>query len=103
MKNIYLDYNSHTPCDISVIKAMQSVWSQPGNPHSDGHSFGWKKQTLVSDSLMIFADVYDCFEEDLIFTSGATEANNLAIYSGFPIAKKKQPTSRHDPNQSLRT
>ena len=91
MKNIYLDYNSHTPCDISVIKAMQSVWSQPGNPHSEGHSFGWNKQTLVSDSLMIFADIYDCFEEELLFTSGATEANNLAIYSGIPIAKKNNP------------
>lgn len=91
MKNIYLDYNSHTPCDISVIKAMQSVWSQPGNPHSEGHSFGWKKQTLVSDSLMTFADIYDCFEEELLFTSGATEANNLAIYSGIPIAKKINP------------
>ena len=88
MKNIYLDYNSHTPCDISVIKAMQDIWSQPGNPHSDGHSFGWNKQTLVSDSLATFADIYDCFEEELLFTSGATEANNLAIYSGIPVAEK---------------
>lgn len=70
---------------------MQSVWSQPGNPHSEGHSFGWNKQTLVSDSLMIFADIYDCFGEELLFTSGATEANNLAIYSGIPIAKKNNP------------
>jgi len=87
MKNIYLDYNSHTPCDISVIKAMQDIWSQPGNPHSDGHSFGWNKQTLVSDSLTTFTDIYDCFKEELLFTSGATEANNLAIYSGISIAK----------------
>lgn len=88
MKNIYLDYNSHTPCDILVINAMYDVWSQPGNPHSDGHSFGWFKQTLVSNSLATLADIYDCFEEELLFTSGATEANNLAIYSGIPIAKK---------------
>lgn len=88
MKNIYLDYNSHTPCDILVINAMYDVWSQPGNPHSDGHSFGWSKQTLVSNSLATLADIYDCFEEELLFTSGATEANNLAIYSGIPIAKK---------------
>lgn len=88
MKNIYLDYNSHTPCDTLVINAMHDVWSQPGNPHSDGHSFGWAKQTLVSNSLATLADIYDCFEEELLFTSGATEANNLAIYSGIPIAKK---------------
>lgn len=87
MENIYLDYNSHTPCDISVTNAMNNIWSLPGNPHSDGHSFGWAKQTLVSDSLTTFADIYDCFEEELLFTSGATEANNLAIYSGISIAK----------------
>lgn len=91
MKNIYLDYNSHTPCDTLVITAMHDIWSQPGNPHSDGHSFGWDKQTLVGDSLTTFADIYDCFEEELLFTSGATEANNLAIYSGIPIAKKMKP------------
>lgn len=91
MKNIYLDYNSHTPCDTSVIKAMQDIWSQPGNPHSDGHFFGWNKQTLVSDSLTKLADIYDCFEEELLITSGATEANNLAIYSGIPIAEKTNP------------
>ena len=91
MKNIYLDYNSHTPCDISVIKAMQDIWSQPGNPHSDGHFFGWNKQTLVSDSLTILANIYDCFEEELLITSGATEANNLAIYSGIPTVKQISP------------
>lgn len=91
MKNIYLDYNSHTPCDTSVIIAMHDVWSQPGNPHSGSHSFGWAKQQQVNDSLATFADIYDCFEEELLFTSGATEANNLAIYSGMPIAKKINP------------
>jgi len=70
---------------------MHDIWSQPGNPHSDGHSFGWAKQTLVSNSLTILADIYDCFEEELLFTSGATEANNLAIHSGIPIANKINP------------
>lgn len=91
MNNIYLDYNSHTPCDESVINSMHDLWSQPGNPHSEGHSFGWSKQTLVSNSLSTLADIYDCFEEELLFTSGATEANNLAIYSGMPIAKRINP------------
>ena len=94
MKNIYLDYNSHTPCDILVIDAMNNVWSQPGNPHSAGHCFGWVKQNIVNDSLKAFANIYDCFEEDLLFTSGATEANNLAIYSGILIAKKMNPQAK---------
>lgn len=91
MNNIYLDYNSHTPCDTSVINSMHDLWSQPGNPHSGSHSFGWAKQTLISNSLTTLADIYDCFEDELLFTSGATEANNLAIYSGIPIAKKINP------------
>lgn len=94
MENIYLDYNSHTPCDTLVIDAMNNVWSQPGNPHSAGHYFGWVKQNIVNDSLKAFAEIYDCFEEDLLFTSGATEANNLAIYSGILIAKKMNPQAK---------
>lgn len=88
MKNIYLDYNSHTPCDISVVRKMNELWTQPGNPHSNGHSFGWKKDEIIKNALQTFADIYDCFEEDLLFTSGATEANNLAIFSGIPIAMR---------------
>ena len=90
-RNIYLDYNSHTPCDIKVIEAMNEVWGQPGNPHSTSHSFGWSKQLIINDSLKFFAKIYDCFEEELLFTSGATEANNLAIHSGIPLAKETKP------------
>lgn len=89
-KNIYLDYNSHTPCDIKVVEAMNKVWEQPGNPHSTSHSFGWTKQHLIDGSLKVLADIYDCFEEELLFTSGATEANNLAIHSGIMLAKSKK-------------
>ena len=91
MKNIYLDYNSHTPCDIKVIDSMNEIWSQPGNPHSVGHSFGWSKETLIRDALETFAELYDCFEDELLFTSGATEANNLAIHAGIKIAKSLKP------------
>ena len=72
MKNIYLDYNSHTPCDANVIEAMHVQWSQPGNPHSVGHSFGWSKNETINTALESFAEIYDCFEDELLFTSGAT-------------------------------
>lgn len=91
IKNIYLDYNSHTPCDIKVIEVMNEVWQEPGNPHSNSHSFGWSKEHLINNSLKVLADIYDCFEEELLFTSGATEANNLAIHSGIPLAKATKP------------
>lgn len=92
-KNIYLDYNSHTPCDNRVIDSMTEAWVTPGNPHSTGHYFGWSKQQLVDDALVALADIYDCFEAELLFTSGATEANNLAIHSGILLAKSITPNA----------
>lgn len=91
MKNIYLDYNSHTPCDSLVVKAMNELWTQPGNPHSVNHAFGWSKDQIIKDALQSFAEIYDCFEDELLFTSGATEANNLAITAGVNIAKNLKP------------
>lgn len=90
-ENIYLDYNSHTPCDKQVIKLMEKAWMSPGNPHSSSHYFGWMKQQQIDESLKLLADNYDCFEEEILFTSGATEANNLAIYSGIALAKTINP------------
>ena len=91
MKNIYLDYNSHTPCDSLVVEAMNELWTQPGNPHSVNHAFGWSKEQIIKDALQSFAEIYDCFEDELLFTSGATEANNLAITAGVKIAKNLKP------------
>ncbi len=91
MKNIYLDYNAHTPCDPSVIKEMNKIWDFSGNPHFAGHFYGLQKESYVTNSLEVFADAYGCFEDEIIFTSGATEANNLAIFSGIEIAKIKNP------------
>jgi len=92
-KNIYLDYNAHTPCDTNVVKAMSEIWQIPGNPHSENHYFGWSKQQLIEDALSKIADVYDCFKEDILFTSGATEANNLAIHSGITLSKSITPNA----------
>lgn len=92
-KNIYLDYNAHTPCDSQVIESMTESWQIPGNPHSASHYFGWSKQKLVDNALVALADIYDCFEEELLFTSGATEANNLAIHSGILLAKSITPNA----------
>ncbi|MGO2301875.1 cysteine desulfurase family protein [Psychrobacter sp. AOP7-D1-15] len=93
MKNIYLDYNSHTPCDTLVVEAMDELWTQPGNPHSVNHAFGWSKEQVIKDALESFSEIYDCFEDELIFTSGATEANNLAITAGIKIAKGLKPNA----------
>lgn len=87
---IYLDYNSSTPCDERVVKAMQPYWSQFGNPHSN-HFYGFHKHALINKYLGILSDIYNCLPEDILFTSGATEANNLAIFSGLKLAKRQNP------------
>lgn len=90
MQKIYLDYNALTPCDARVIEAMQSYWAQFGNPHSN-HFFGYSKHQIITESLECLSNIYECLPEDIIFTSGATEANNLAIFSGILCAKKDNP------------
>lgn len=90
MQAIYLDYNASSPCDKRVIDAMSEVWGDFGNPHSN-HIFGIKKQAIITDCLEMLSESYNCLPEDIVFTSGATEANNLAIFSGINLAKKKNP------------
>lgn len=90
MSIVYLDYNASTPCDRQVIEAMQPYWSQFGNPHSM-HHFGIKKQSVIDDCLEKLSTIYNCLPEDILFTSGATEANNLAIFSGIKLAKSQYP------------
>lgn len=90
MSTVYLDYNASTPCDDRVIKAMHPYWSQYGNPHSN-HYFGLKKHTIIDNCLETLSYTYNCLPEDILFTSGATEANNLAIFSGIKLAKEQNP------------
>lgn len=88
---IYLDYNASTPCDKRVIDAMNSCWSEYGNPHSS-HYFGLQKQSVIDECLDKISMIYNCLPEDILFTSGATEANNLAIFSGIKLAKLNNPS-----------
>lgn len=90
MRPIYLDYNASTPCDKRVIEAMNKVWDDFGNPHSN-HIFGLQKQAQIEDCKERLSRIYNCLPEDMIFTSGATEANNLAIFSGIKLALKEDP------------
>lgn len=80
MNHIYLDHQATTPVSATVIEAMSRyLVDVPGNPHSSDHAAGW----LASDSLErareVVAGAIGAESQDLIFTSGATEANNIAI------------------------
>ena len=84
MKPIYLDYQSTTPTEKSVLKKMMPFFTNIyGNPHSLNHSFGTIASEAISLSRKEIALAIGADEQEIIFTSGATESNNLAIKGAF--------------------
>lgn len=79
-KSIYLDHSATTPADKAVLKAMLPYFSQTyGNP-SSLHSFGQAALAAVNKARGQSAEFLNCESSEIIFTSGATEADNLAIF-----------------------
>lgn len=80
MKPIYLDFQATTPVHASVVEKMTPFWSSEfGNPHSSEHIAGWTANATLNRCRDNVAALVGAFPEDVIFTSGATEANNLAL------------------------
>ncbi len=89
MSAIYLDYNATTPIDPQVAQAMLPyVHGLFGNP-SSSHGFGLEAREGVDYARCQVAELLDCSPEDLIFTSGGTEANNHAI-KGVALAHRRR-------------
>lgn len=82
MKRIYLDYAATTPCDPEVVKEMVKYLSfegEFGNPASRSHDFGWSAEEAVENARQHVADLIGADPKEIVWTSGATEADNLAI------------------------
>jgi cysteine desulfurase len=76
---IYLDYQATTPLDPAVGVAMRPyLEGWVGNPHSE-HAFGWEAACAVEDARMAIAELIGADSGEIVMTSGATEANNLAL------------------------
>lgn len=81
---IYLDHNATTPCDPRVVEAMLPYFSQDfGNAASHSHPFGWKAKEAVDYAREQVAALIGAATSEIVFTSGATEAANLAIKGVF--------------------
>lgn len=89
---IYLDYSATTPVDPQVAEKMSkclTLDSNFGNPASRSHMFGWKAEEAVETARRQVADLINCDPREIVWTSGATEADNLAIKGAAHFYSKK--------------
>ena len=93
---VYLDYHATTPVDPRVLEAMLPYFTEIfGNPASSRHQWGWKAQEAVEPARREVAALIGATAREIVFTSGATESNNLAIQgvaarrAGRPAAHRR--------------
>ena len=79
-ETIYADYQATTPVDPRVLEKMAPCWGESfGNPHSSDHVVGWRAGEAVREAAESVAALIGADADEVIFTSGATEATNLAL------------------------
>lgn len=87
---IYLDYNATSPVDKRVMDVMLPYFTEKfGNASSKTHAFGWLAEDAVKTARKQVGDLINCLDQEIVFTSGATEAINLAIKGVWDNYKNK--------------
>lgn len=95
MRSIYLDYAATTPVDERVVTEMVKYLdfnSEFGNPASRSHFYGWMAEEAVEEARNQVADLIGADSREIVWTSGATESNNLAIKG---VAENYAPEDCH--------
>lgn len=89
-KPVYLDYSATTPVDPRVVDAMIPYLREDfGNPASRSHAYGWKAEEAVEEARANVAALVHCDPKEIVWTSGATEAINLAVKGAAHFYKEK--------------
>ena len=87
---IYMDYNATTPVDPRVFEAMAPYFTKTfGNPASRGHVFGWEAEAAVDAARDQMARAMNASAREIVFTSGATESDNIAILGVARLHREK--------------
>jgi cysteine desulfurase len=87
---VYMDYSATTPVDRRVFEAMEPFFCTVfGNPASRSHSYGWEAESAVEEARRHVADLLGADSREIVWTSGATEGNNLAIKGAANFYRNK--------------
>ncbi|CAL1532760.1 unnamed protein product [Lymnaea stagnalis] len=91
MRPLYLDAQATTPLDPRVLDTMMPyLMSQYGNPHSRTHAYGWESEAAVEKARKQVANLIGADPREIIFTSGATESNNISVKGVARFYKEKK-------------